>query len=470
MALLVIFCLPFIGFGLFAVYAGLEKWIAGEPGEGAMLTLFGLLFVGVAFAVLALARRGSRLKQQIEARKARYADAPWLWNEAWADGRLRSSARAGVILAWVFALVWNGISLPLCFALPREIESGNHAAWIGALFPLVGVGLLVWAVRATLHWRKFGESRFEMPRVPGVLGGELSGTLHASLALAGSANFSARLACIRRYTTGSGKNRSTHERILWTEQERIPGTAAGRGPHGVALPVRFAIPFDTRPSDPLPSDDYILWRLEVSADVSGVDFHTHFDVPVFQTSDSDSQRIAEVVAREHPPPPASPVAAAPSRIRVHPHPEGGIEILFPAARHKGAASMTTLFGLVFSGITWGTHELSAPFLFTLCFGATSALIVYAALTLWAGSTKVLARADGVAVQQRLFGIGRTRRIPAERIERVALDVGMQSGRTAFWDLRLHTPGSKRGVRVGGRIRDKREAERLAQLLRNALRP
>ncbi len=132
--------------------------------------------------------------------------------------------------------------------------------------------------------------------------------------------------------------------------------------------------------------------------------------------------------------------------------------------------MTTLFGLIFSGITWVIHEQSAPFLFTLCFGAASALIVYAALTLWAGSTKVLARADGVAVQQRLFGIGRTRRVPAERIERVAIDVGMQSGRAVFWDLRLHTPDSKRGVRVGGRIRDKREAERLAQLLRDALRP
>ena len=123
-----------------------------------------------------------------------------------------------------------------------------------------------------------------------------------------------------------------------------------------------------------------------------------------------------------------------------------------------------------SGHQRGPQDLISSGAVQLCFGATSALIVYGALTLWAGSTKVHVRADGVAVQQRLFGIERTRRIPAERIERVALDVGMQSGRTAFWDLRLHTPGSRRGVRVGGRIRDKREAERLAQLLRDAVRP
>jgi hypothetical protein len=40
------------------------------------------------------------------------------------------------------------------FFLPAELAKGNRLALIGLIFPFVGVGLLVWAVRATLRWRK----------------------------------------------------------------------------------------------------------------------------------------------------------------------------------------------------------------------------------------------------------------------------------------------------------------------------
>jgi hypothetical protein len=471
MTLLALFCLPFLGFGLFAAWAGLEKWLAGDRTEGGMLMLFGLLFAGIAVGLLLLGRRGKRVQARIEARKQRHRDAPWLWNEAWADGRLRSSERTGTVVAWVFALTWNAISTPLVFLLPQEVlEKGNLAAGIGLLFPVVGAGLLVWAVRATLHWRRFGESLFEMARVPGVLGGEITGTLHASLALAASDGFVAKLSCIRRTTSGSGKNRSTHERILWTEEEPIAAAAAARGPHGIALPVRFAVPYDSRPSDPLPSDDTILWRLEVTATLPGVDFHTRYDVPVFETGDSDPDRSAESLARERGSAPAPAHGPSPSRIALNPLAAGGTEILFPAGRNPGAAAATTTFALLFSGITGVIGVQGAPIVFTAIFGMASALLLYATLTMWAGSTRVRVRSDGVAVQSRLFGIGRTQRIPADRIEGVALAVGMQSGQTAYWDLRLETKDAPKGIRAGGNIRDKREAEGLAALLRDTLRP
>jgi hypothetical protein len=75
--------------------------------------------------------------------------------------------------AWSVGIVWNLISAPLLVIIPRELER-NHLAAIGFLFPVLGVGLLAWAVITTLRWRRFGASRFEMGAA--TVGGALSGT------------------------------------------------------------------------------------------------------------------------------------------------------------------------------------------------------------------------------------------------------------------------------------------------------
>jgi hypothetical protein len=291
-AFLIVFALAFIGFGLFALGAGLEEWSGGDANEAAIPLLLGASFTLVGVGIIAFARKARGAARQLEARKARHPDAPWLWNEDWSGGRLCSSTRARMTFAWLFALVWNGVAIPIAVIAPGEIfDEGNHAAAICLLFPLVGAGLLVWAVRETLRWRRFGESLFEMSQLPGVLGGEVAGVLHVREGL-GDGALSARLSCIRRYVTGSGKNRSTHEDIFWSDEQNLPAMALRRGPNGHALDLRFAVPYDAKPSDPEPSDDYILWRLEVTASLPGVDYAAQFDVPVFAFAWSTVRRVA----------------------------------------------------------------------------------------------------------------------------------------------------------------------------------
>jgi hypothetical protein len=88
---------------------------------------------------------------------------------------------------------------------------------------------------------------------------------------------------------------------------------------------------------------------------------------------------------------------------------------------------------------------------------------------------VVANRGDVTLERRLLGVGRSQRIPAEKIEGVVLETGLRVGSRVYWDLRLRTKlgtgsrGKRRaGVRLGGCIRDKQEAERLTQLLRDAL--
>ena len=54
---------------------------------------------------------------------------------------------------------------------------GNKAGMFALLFPLVGSGLLVWAVRSTIRFQKYGSSRFELATLPGVIGHTISGSV-----------------------------------------------------------------------------------------------------------------------------------------------------------------------------------------------------------------------------------------------------------------------------------------------------
>ncbi len=473
---MLLFALPFLGFGLFAIAWGLAEWRKGDVREAGSLLLFGVLFVCVGAGIAVLARRGRRLARQLEERKARHPDEPWLWNEAWSEGRLRDSARASMRYAWLFAIAWAAISTPIAFLAPREfIEKGEHGAVIALLFPAVGIGLLAWALHATLRWRRFGESVFEMLRVPGVLGGELAGTLQVGEELSASQAITARLSCIRRYVSGSGRSRSTHEDIRWSDEQQLPPTALARGPFGHALNLCFALPYDASPSDPVASDDYILWRLEVATRMPGVDYRARFEVPVFETADSQRERTAEALSREKYGGAPAAFGRLPSGIEIGRNQRGDLEVFFPAGRHKTAATLVTLFGLVFAVAGAALYAESAGILFAAVFGGVGALILYAALGLWAGSTRVVANRGDVTLQRRLLGVGRSRRVPAEKIEGVALEAGLRVGSSVYWDLQLRTKAGsgsrgrrRRGVRLGGTIRDREEAERLAQLLRAAL--
>ena len=475
LALVGIFVLPFVVFGLFALVIAFRELSQGDPKQGWIWLGFGVVFTGLPLFLRLAWKRGLRKLAHMGERSAQHPDAPWLWNEDWASGSIPCANKAGLTVAWIFALVWNAISWPLATALPRELERGNHAALVGLLFPLLGVGMLVWAVRSTLRWLRFGASRFEMASVPGVLGGELSGTLHVGEGVASATQFSARLQCIRRKVTGSGKSRATHEKILWSEDAAIPVMALTHGPTGRMLPISFTVPYDCRPSDPLPSDDRILWRLEVRAEIPGVDYFGQFDVPVFETLESDPDLTTEALAKERSAMAPPLEASLPSGVSVRPHPQGGIEVAFPPGRQMGTAAVTSVFAALFGGFAWLCQTQGAPVLFTGAFGGVAALITYGALQLLLGSTRLRAQRSGVELEKRLLFFGTRKHIPAEALERIDLEVGMRSGSRVYWDLRLRTGGTprrsgkkRRGTRIPSRIADKSQAERLLAAISDAL--
>jgi hypothetical protein len=466
---LILFLLPFAGIGVVTAVQAVRAGLAGDFGQAGFFVLFALVFGGVGIGGIFGALAARRKLTEIDLLKERHPDSPWLWRRDWASGRIEDGGRATMWVAWVFAGLWNLISLPAGILGVREaLEKGNTKAFVALLFPVVGIGLLIWAARATARFRRYGVSVLEMEATPAPLGRGLTGVVRTMSALAVPEGFRVVLSCIRRVTRGSGKNRSTSESILWQEERTVSGRAS-RGPAGMTttIPIAFALPADGQPSDGSNPRDCVVWRLEVSASVAGVDYAASFEVPVFRTAASAETISPEEQSRLRDPARAADYRQPPgSRIRVSTN-RRGTEIAFPAARNLAAAVGVSLFFVIW-GLAIGLMiHVGAPLIFPIVFGLFQLILLYMGLELWLGVTVVMVDSGAVTVASGYVAPFRERRYPAAEISEVTTRIGMQAGGRPYYDLTLVRSDGRR-VTAASSIRDKREAEWLVGVVKEGL--
>src|SRR5687768_5233453 len=153
---MILFALPFAAAGVFAAVQAVRELGQGNGRQAAFLGIFGLAFGGVGCGLLYGTIYGARRIAEARAREESAPDEPWRWRADWAAGRIVSASRPALGVAWGAAVLWNLVASPVLFALPEELRNGNRAALIALLFPLIGTGLFISAVRKTLRWRRFG--------------------------------------------------------------------------------------------------------------------------------------------------------------------------------------------------------------------------------------------------------------------------------------------------------------------------
>jgi hypothetical protein len=273
--------------------------------------------------------------------------------------------------------------------------------------------------------------------------------------------FHVTLTCINRITTGSGKGRSTRENILWQEERPIRRVhQVGRA---TAVPIAFRLPRDVRPSDTSEHEDQVIWRLEVRAELPGVDYHATFDVPVFRTPESDiplppgEEEIFGGRVEDYRQPPDSRIVVRKHRRRT--------EIYFAPARNPGVAAGLTFFFIIWTGITIALPRFGAPIIFPIVFGLFAVLLFFAVFQAWLGSTRVILTPDEAHVS---YGpLPRTRRVQVDDIDDVTLRIGMQAGNRPYYDIQIVKRDGKK-LYSGRSIKDKQEAEWLAEQMREAL--
>jgi hypothetical protein len=418
-------------------------------------------------------------------------DAP-----GWATGQIPDSTRTSLRTLWTFAILWNLVAVPpLFFALPAALRRGERVALVALVFPFVGLVLLVQAVRTTLRLGKFGTSVFEMERFPASPGGLMTGVVRAHLASPPEGEVLCKLSCINRYVTGSGRNRSTWEKILWQEEQGVPAGQVAPDPAGAAIPVSFSLPGDGRETDDRNPGNRILWRLEASARLPGIDYKATFEVPVIAPPQEGGAPASAPGSRPAPaslfypasrPFPASghaePPEDLPERLRcagvkTGPAAIGGTEFIFAAARNPGAALLVTLFFLCFSIPVAALMYLSVSkpgalsaivaVIFGVPFLLVSLLLFGIALILWLGVTRVVVGPEGVTLTDNFCGLRRTRSVPRAGISGFTIRIGMQSGDRPYYDLRIVRPAG-REITAASAIKDKHLAEFLASEMTRCL--
>ncbi len=476
------FGLVFAAGGIAIGLEGLREGLAGEWKQALGGLVFFVVFGGIGIGAIYFAIWGADAERKPKGLEAAYPNEPWLWREEWARGRIPSGGKRTLVVAWIMALGFSACSVPLLWVIPEEVtEKDNLAALLGLVFPLASCGLLVWALRATVRWLKFGESIFELKTLPGVIGGAIEGTVHTR-ATAPEGGFRVKLVCLNRVTSGSGDSRSTTEHIRWQEEHTVDRGRVGREVTLSAIPVRFLVPFDCEATNHLNPNNEILWRLEVSAETPGVDYSARFEVPVFKTSASspevtgDEIAVAAVRVRSV----STSGAALPgSRVRIRPIGFGGTEFRFGAMRNSSAAASLTGFTVIWLATIPLQRHFGAPIIFPIVTALVGVLLVWGSLSLWFGVTRVRVEYGSLRIKSGLFGLGRERTYAASEIAKIEPRIGMQWGTTPYYDIRVTlTGGSAQPARrrsrtaahrtAGGNIRDKREAEALAAAMTRLL--
>jgi hypothetical protein len=467
-----LFLLPFCAIGVWTGCAAIGRALAGDWNQAAFYTLFCLVFGGVGFGLLTTVVLGRAKVVDAIARAHAHPDEPWLWRADWAAKLVHDGVQVDMWRWIFFATLWNLISIPLVVAVVRqELPKGNHLALIALLFPLVGVGLATYAIRRTLQYRRFGTSSLELERVPIPVGERLVGTVRAGVAAPPADGFRVVLSRINRVTTGRGDDESTSEYIQWQEERRVRG-AAVRDFHGAGatIPVDFAIPADARGTDESAPRNAIVWRLSVAASLPGVDYESAFDVPIYYTAESmraapeTRERFAADV-RPDPTTMASPITITAG--------VDGTTILFPPFRNPGPTLGLAAFAITWTSTIWLQRHLGAPFVFPVLTGLVASVLWWAVLAMAFGSSRAVVRPDGLVVTHRFLGIPRRRSIAAGDVAGIETPIQMQTGSTPYYSIlvrRRAIAGRQLAgaITVATGIRDKREVERLAATIGEAL--
>ena len=366
------------------------------------------VFGGVGLGMLIFIWRAPKKK---DSSLPEYQASPWLLNHDWQTPTIRSNSKMAMWGAWAFAAFWNLISSVTPFIAWKEVtENQNYLALVALLFPLVGLGLLAWAIRRTLEWRRFGPAPVLLDPFPGSIGGHVGGTIDLNLPWDAAARFQLTLTNLRSYISGSGKDRKRREKAEWQDEIVAHAEPGGKG---TRLTFRFDVPGGLQPSDAQQDgDDYHVWRLSLSADIPGADLDRDYEIPVYATATQSRHLSRHAVERGR----AVQTEMSEAGVRDVIRWKNGLtgrSIFYPAGRFLWANLMGFVIGAIFAGAGYFLIVEEGAAIFGGVFGGVGVLVAVSAFYMATNSLEVWQDGTHIRALRRWLGIPISRKAMAK---------------------------------------------------------
>lgn len=361
--------------------------------------IFMLTFGGVGLGLMLFTIFSSRFNNKIA---EPVTGKPWLANRDWQSPVIKSGSRSTMFVTWFFAVIWNLISAPLPFVIYGEVlDKQNYLALVGLLFPLVGIGMFVWAVRNMLEWRRFGVAPLTLDPFPGSIGGHVGGTVDVNIPYDPSVQYSMTLTNLHSYMSGSGDNRSRRESAKWQDSQVAH---AEHSATGTRLTFRFDVPDGLNESEADPQGgSYDLWRMNLTAELPGTDIDRDYEIPVYATRES-SRNVPEFSVRQAKSVQNKIDDVAVRKLVTMGYGPNGRSMIYPTGRHLSGGFVGAIFGGIFAAIGGFLVFGGEALIIGIVFGLVGGLILLASLYSVLNSLEIYQDGGYIKTTRRLLGI------------------------------------------------------------------
>jgi uncharacterized membrane protein len=127
----------------------------------------------------------------------------------------------------------------------------------------------------------------------------------------------------------------------------------------------------------------------------------------------------------------------------------------------------TVFMVIWCGALALQLYLKVPMVFPIVTGVFGIIIAILVLELWLRVSRVTVAGGTLTLASGYLTPGRERSIAAAEIADVVPAIGMQSGKTVYYDVIIRRKNGKKTTAASS-LRDKREAEWLAATIKKSL--
>lgn len=485
-ALSILFNFVFVGVGLFVAGYGYVQYQNGGPVQQFyMMGGFGSVFVLVGLFSMYRSWKQRQKAEDAAQRREQYADEPWKVRPAWRTPQIAedTSSNGGYIL---MAVLWNAFSWPMAgWLIYDEMQKANPewAVLFVLIFPAAGLFLGWGALSRVLHKRKYGVATFDMETMPGRLGQRLQGVIQTGVQAhtAPEEGFHVRLSCYRRYVrytrdSDGDRRKEVKKDLKWRDEKKVRGRPYGAKDR-LEVPISFELPTDQPPSTPEKKETRIMWKLDVEAEVPGLDFDTDFEIPVFEPEggieegaaapaaeaegaveeEAESEEVfwslgdeeggeiqrTETDAAEDESDPyaeyevggtfTEPVSDG---IEMRRSSSGGLELHFAAGRNKGMALILTVVGVGML-VGGGLVLVNASFFGGLVILLIGAAAAYGAWYQWTNASTITIENGQVRVESGPAGRGSTTSFSCADLADIKVEAAGQMGESTLYRLNLY---------------------------------